>query len=116
MEVHPGVFVSNVHTDDWIPDTEVGGETHVLVQGPDAFVGMSRYQVTPESVSWTLPGRETLLVLEGAARIEILGGPTLDLQVGDMASLPKGVATTWHITAPFREIWFLPRASDTEPT
>jgi hypothetical protein len=26
-----------------------------------------------------------------------------------MASLPKGAVTTWHLTAPFREIWFFGR-------
>ena len=32
MEVHQGVFVSNVATEDWQPDPEVGGgaEEHVL--------------------------------------------------------------------------------------
>ena len=24
-----------------------------------------------------------------------------------MASLPKGVVTSWYLTLPFREIWFL---------
>ncbi len=115
MEVHPGVFVSNLSTDEWQPDPEVGGEMHVLVQGPDAFVGLSRYRVAPPSVSWTLPGRESLLVLEGSARIEIAGGPTLELKAGDLASLPMGLATIWHVTAPFKELWFLPREYDPEP-
>jgi uncharacterized cupin superfamily protein len=53
--------------------------------------------------------RETLLVLEGAARIEIDGGPTIILQVGDLASLPKGAVTTWHLTLPFKELWFFGR-------
>jgi uncharacterized cupin superfamily protein len=43
-------------------------------------------------------------------RIEIAGGDTLDLRVGDMFSLPPGIATTWHVTAPFEEMWVL--ASD----
>jgi hypothetical protein len=33
MEVHPGVFVSNIATDEWQPDPEVGAEMHVLVVG-----------------------------------------------------------------------------------
>jgi len=49
------------------------------------------------------------LILEGSASIEIRGGPTLELNVGDMASLPKGVETSWHLTLPFREIWFFGR-------
>ncbi len=40
--------------------------------------------------------RETLLVLEGAARIEIEGGPVLELAAGDIASLPAGARSTWQ--------------------
>lgn len=112
MEVHPGVFVSATSTDAWAPDPEVGGESHILVQQPDAYGGMTRYDVAPEPTPWTLPERETFLILEGGARIEIADGPTLELTVGDMASLAKGTVTTWHITAPFKEIWFFGRAYD----
>jgi uncharacterized cupin superfamily protein len=115
VEVHPGVFVSNRATDDWEPDPEVGGESHTLVREPDAYAGMTRYDVAPEPTPWTLPERETFLILEGAARIEIAGGPTLELGAGDMASLPKGTVTTWHITAPFQEMWFFGRPYDVEP-
>lgn len=109
MEVHPGIFVSNIATTDWTPDPEVGGEMHVLVEGQGAYGGMSRFVNVADPKPWTLPERETILVLEGRARIEIAGGPTLDLQVGDMASLPKGALTTWHLTQPYRELWFFGR-------
>jgi uncharacterized cupin superfamily protein len=109
MEVHPGVFVSNVKTDDWQPDPEVGGEMHVLVEDETAYAGMSRFTTRADLRSWTLPERETVLILEGSARIEVLDGPTLELNVGDMVSLPKGAVTTWHMTLPFREIWFFGR-------
>jgi uncharacterized cupin superfamily protein len=29
------------------------------------------------------------------------------MRSGDIASLPAGTETTWHITAPFREFWVL---------
>jgi uncharacterized cupin superfamily protein len=109
VELHPGVFVSNVLTDDWQPDSEVGGEIHVLVEEETAYCGMSRFTTRAGLERWTLPERETVLVLEGSARIEIDGGPTLELAVGDMASLPKGAVTTWHMTLPYREIWFFGR-------
>jgi uncharacterized cupin superfamily protein len=48
-----------------------------------------------------------LVVLEGEARVEIEDGPVLELKVGDMACLPKGAATTWHLTLPFKEMWVL---------
>lgn len=109
MEVHPGLFVSNVMTDDWLADPEVGGEMHVLVEDETAYAGLSRFTKTADLRSWTLPERETVLILEGSARIEIEGGPSLDLKVGDMASLPKGAVTSWHLTLPFRELWFFGR-------
>jgi uncharacterized cupin superfamily protein len=110
VEVHPGIHVSNIGTDDWAPDPEVGGEMHVLVQRPDAFAGMSRFVDVDTVGPWTLPVRETILILEGAARIEFAGGPTLELGVGDMASIPRGAVTTWHLTLPFKELWFFGRA------
>jgi hypothetical protein len=70
MQVHPGVFVSNTSTEEWRPDPEIGG-------GADEHV---------------------LLVLEVRARIDIEDGPTLDLGPGDMASLPTGAVTRWHLT------------------
>jgi uncharacterized cupin superfamily protein len=115
VEVQPGVDVSSTATADWEPDPEVGGEMHLLVREEDAFAGMSRYREYVNGQPWTLPGRETLLILEGRARIEIAGGPPPDLQVGDMASLPKGAVTTWDVTTPFEEIWFFGRPYDNDP-
>ena len=58
-----------------------------------------------------------------AAVVEVQAGPhrlvslmtaeavdDLDLKVGDMASLPKDAVTTWHLTLPFKELWFFGRA------
>jgi uncharacterized cupin superfamily protein len=109
MEVGPGVFVSRVDTDDWTPDPEVGGDQHVLAAVEGAFVGMSRFVGVADPEPWLVTERETIVVLDGAARIEIAGGPTLELVVGDMASIPKGALTTWHLTKPYREIWFFAR-------
>jgi len=110
MEVHPGIFVSSTGTALWKPDPEVGGEMHVLVEDETAYVGMSRFRDIADLERWTLPERETVLIIEGAAHIEIEDGPTLELQVGDMASLPKGAVTTWHLTVPFKEVWFFGRS------
>jgi uncharacterized cupin superfamily protein len=109
MEVGPGVFVSRVDTDEWTPDPEVGGDQHVLVAVEGAFVGMSRFVGVSDPEPWLVTERETIVVLEGAAHIEIADGPTLELVVGDMASIPKGALTTWHLTQPYREIWFFAR-------
>ena len=88
---------------------------HVLVEEETAYVGMSRFTKKADLRSWTLPERETVLILEGSARIEIHGGPTLELEVGDMASFPKGVTTTWRLTLPFREMWFFGRPYESKP-
>ncbi|HEX4186569.1 MAG TPA: cupin domain-containing protein [Solirubrobacteraceae bacterium] len=48
-------------------------------------------------------------MLEGEARIEIAGGATLELRAGDIASLPAGAQTTWHLTTPFKEFWTIQR-------
>jgi uncharacterized cupin superfamily protein len=109
MEVHPGVFVSHTATDEWEYDPEVGGEMHLLYHQSGIEAGLSRFRDATEPVEWTIPDRETLLVLEGEARIEIAGGPTLELRAGDIASLPAGAQTTWHLTTPFKEFWMIQR-------
>jgi uncharacterized cupin superfamily protein len=111
MEVHPGVFVSNISTEEWQADPEIGGgaEEHVLVDTAAVRAGLSRFasDADPEPPPWVLPQTEILLVLDGAARIEIEDGATLDLGPGDMASLPKGSVTRWRLTLPFKEMWVL---------
>lgn len=67
--------------------------------------GLTRQDEVDGPISWSLPERETFLILEGRARIDIEGAPSLDLGPGNFASLPKGAVTTWHLTTPFRELW-----------
>ena len=108
MELQSGVFVSNVSTDDWEEDQEVGGEVHMLCDADGVQAGLSRIQRAPEKpISFRSEMRETIIILEGSVRIEIAGGATLDLKKGDIASLPKGAETLWHVTAPFQEMWVL---------
>ena len=80
---------------------------HVLCDGEGIQSGLSRFTEDPGPVQWTLPGRETFLVLEGAARIEIDDGQVLELTEGDIASLPAGARTTWYLTTPFKEFWVI---------
>jgi len=115
MEIHPGVFVSSTSTDAWRSDPEVGGgaEEHVLSDRGGVRAGLTRFTANadPDPPPWVLPQTEVLLVLEGEVRIEIEGGPTLELKPGDMASLPKGAVTRWHLTLPFKEMWVLAGAA-----
>ena len=107
MQPQTGVFVTSLSTDDWEPDPDIGGLMHILCDMPGLWAGFTRFDENPPPVSWTPPQRETFMVLEGAARIEIAGGATLHLEPGAVATLPAGTETTWHITAPFREFWVL---------
>ena len=110
MELGNDVYMSSLSTEEFEADPDVvGTEVHFLCEGVGLAAGLSR--AIPGSAAapivWTIPSREVVLVLEGAARIEIKDGPTLDLKVGDMASIPAGAETTWHLTVPFKEFWVL---------
>jgi uncharacterized cupin superfamily protein len=102
-----GVFVSRVETDDFDADDEIGGFTHTLFEDGETMAGI--WKPGSDVDSWPkteqLHARETIVVLDGSVRIEIEGGPTLDLRVGDMTSMPKDTITTWHPSADFKEIW-----------
>ena len=78
-----------------------------LVDADGVQAGLTRFLETDAPVPWTSSAREVFMVLEGSVRIEIEGGAVLELGVGDMATLPKGLPTTWHVTAPFKEMWVI---------
>jgi uncharacterized cupin superfamily protein len=107
VEIQPGVFARAQAEEGWEPDPEVGGEMRVLCETDGVHAGMSRFETDPGPISWTLPSRETIFVLEGEATIEIDGADPLTLRPGDMASLPARSRTTWHLNTPFREFWVL---------
>jgi uncharacterized cupin superfamily protein len=111
MDQHPHVFVSKASTDDWEPDPDVpGSQMHELVHADGVWAGLTRFTSVDGPVPWKPDHREIAFILEGSVRIDIADGGTLELGVGDLFSLPPGVDTTWHITAPFKEMWVL--ASD----
>jgi uncharacterized cupin superfamily protein len=108
MEMWPGTFVSHASTTDWSPDPEVPGtEMHELMDVGGVQAGLTRILTVDGPIRWMPPQRETIHILEGAVRIEIAGGPALELKAGDLASLPAGIDTTWHVTTPFKEFWVL---------
>ena len=105
---HPGVFVAHASTTEWVPDPEVPGSLmHELMNSDGIQAGFTRFTSVDGPVTWTPGQREIALILEGSVRIEIEGGDPLELAVGDLFSLPPGVATTWHMTTPFKEMWVL---------
>ena len=107
--MHPGVFVSKASTAKWEPDPDVpGSEMHELVHRDGVWAGLTRISEDwIDRVPWTPEQREVAIILEGSVRIEVAGGDTLELEVGDLFSLPPGVETIWHVTAPFKEMWVL---------
>lgn len=108
MESSPGVFISNVSADDWTPDPDVPGtEMHELFREGDLWVGLTRILNADGPLPWTPEQRETLHVLEGSVRIEFDDRPPLELGPGDLASFPAGLAMTWHVSTPFKELWVL---------
>ena len=107
MELSPGVFVSNISTDEWSADPDVpGSEMHELVHDGTLWAGLTRILNTDGPLRWTPDVRETVHVLEGSVRIEFENAPPLELRPGDIASFPAGVPMTWHVTTPFKELWF----------
>ena len=108
MESHAGVFVLKASDDAWGPDPDVpGSEMQELVHADGVHAGRTRFTSVDGPVTWTPEDREVALILEGSVRIQIAGGPTLELGVGDSFSLPPGVETTWDVTVPFEEMWVL---------
>jgi uncharacterized cupin superfamily protein len=108
MKPHPGVFVVTASADAWEPDPDVpGSEMQQLVRADGVWAGLTRFTEVDGPVPWTPERREIVLILEGSVRIETAAGDVLELGVGDLFSLPPGVATTWHITTPFKEAWVL---------
>jgi uncharacterized cupin superfamily protein len=102
-----GVFVTRVDADEWEHDEETGGLVHMLFDDGAASGGLWKLgpETGPVVSGLELPARETIVVLQGSARIEIQDGPTLELGPGDMATMPKGAVTTWHVSEDFKEIW-----------
>jgi uncharacterized cupin superfamily protein len=101
-----GTYVSRVDNDDFEPDDEVGGFVHVMFEDGVTMAGLWKAEPAVSAYEGiVLPARETIVVLSGSVRIEVENGPTLDLGVGDMASMPKGAVTTWHPSPDFKEVW-----------
>ena len=61
MELHPGVFVSDVATEEWEPDPDVPGtEMHVLVDSGGVQAGLTRITKGDIPLPWTPPVRELI--------------------------------------------------------
>lgn len=59
----------------------------------------------PEPFEVVSDGDETVLILEGAIRIEPAGGEPFVLRAGDTASFNNGSRCTWTVLEPTREFF-----------
>lgn len=106
MDLGGGLFVSRTSADEWAADPDVPGTTmHEVVKRDGVWIGMSRIDSTDGPIPWTPETRETAVILEGSVRIEFEARPTIELGPGDIVSFPAGLAMTWHVTTPFKELW-----------
>ena len=107
-EIQPWRVPSHTDTDEWEFDPEVGGDLHVLCTEVGIDAGMSRFvgaTIRAGRLHAAVPGDPDRPRRE--ARVEITGGPTLELRPGVLASIPAGTETTWHVTPPFKEFWVI---------
>ena len=103
-----GVFVSSVSANDWLDDPDVPGtQMHEIVRADGVWAGLTRIDSADGPLSWTPDKRETVHVLEGSVKIEFESGPPVELHAGDVASFPAGLSMTWHVSTPFKELWFM---------
>jgi uncharacterized cupin superfamily protein len=108
MECKPGMYVSRADTTQWEPNPDVPGtQMHELVHDGPLWAGMTRIDRSPEPMTWAPEHREVFVVLEGGLRIEFDDGSDVTLGVGDVATIPAGMTTTWHVTTPYKEMWVL---------
>lgn len=108
MEPQPGMFVLHGDTARFESDPDVPGcQRSELVHDGPIWAGFTRFVDAPEPMTWTPEQREVLVVMEGAVRIEFADGTDVSLGVGDAATIPAGLTTTWHVTTPFQEMWVL---------
>jgi hypothetical protein len=108
VEPFDGVWVTKRGEERFEPDPEVGGSVHVLREDDAVQAGIWAAPPPgdePAAEAFEFPHHETIYVLTGSVRIQIEGGPLLELGPGDMASFRKGVRSVWSPSADFTEFW-----------
>lgn len=109
-------FATRVDSSDFEPFTLPDDD--VLEGQPNARVHWLRpeghgsqiagvYRCEPAVFRYAWEADETIHVLEGSLRIEVDGGASLDLSVGDIASFSAGDRGVWRVLEPFCELFVL---------
>jgi len=59
----------------------------------------------PEAFDLPITEDETIYIVSGHLRIEVIGGDTFDLAAGSMASFSQGAKTRWQVLEPTVEFF-----------
>ena len=76
----------------------------VLVTSADGRHESGVWEITP-GVSTDVEAEEVFLVVSGRARVEVDGGPVLELSPGVAGAFAAGDRTTWHVTETLRKLY-----------
>lgn len=104
--------VTNISAQDYEPFMVEGkqyGEVHWLrtESGGEGVLYTGLWRAEPQDIPYVFPGDETFEVLEGEVSIQVEGGEAVDLKVGDVASFPKGQASTWTVKSSFKKFFVI---------
>jgi uncharacterized cupin superfamily protein len=101
-----GVTTWLVDEHAWEDDDETPGQVAMLVDSPTVQAGLWRpgpSGVHPFEVE--LQHTEIILVVSGAGRLEVDGGPPLELTPGRAVRIDVGAHTRWTVGPDFAELW-----------
>jgi uncharacterized cupin superfamily protein len=69
------------------------------------YVGI--FTCDPCGVEDELLGDESVYMLEGRMTVEVIGGESVSLSAGDVASFPKGTKTVVHVHEPIKKFFVI---------
>lgn len=76
----------------------------VLHESADGRIERGIWEHTT-GVSRDIESEELFVVVSGRATVEIDGGPALEIASGDVAVLPGGARTVWHVHETLRKVY-----------
>jgi uncharacterized cupin superfamily protein len=75
--------------------------------GGEGMLYTGMFTAQPSTFRYTFGGDESFHVLDGDFDIAVDSGPVITLGPGDIASFPKGAASTWTIRAALRKFFVI---------
>jgi uncharacterized cupin superfamily protein len=102
---NPQAFSLPADSDAWAPFE--AGVVNWLRQDEAVQSGVWRCKASeqPGIHEGEFEGNETVLILEGRVRVEIVGGPTFELGPGDSASFVAGTVGRWKVLEDVKEFF-----------